>query len=92
MDTCLTCGKPFTRLKPNQRFCPGGKCRSIWHNREKGKGLMLTPDIRKELQELASAHEITENEMAVRMYRQWQNPEKGPVTDAEAFGINKAET
>ena len=81
MDSCLTCGKPFTRLKPNQRFCPGGKCRIAYHNREKGKGLMLTPEIRAELLELAAAHEVTENEMAVLIYDQILNPQKVTINN-----------
>ena len=91
MDVCLTCGKPFTRLKPNQRFCPGGKCRSVYHNREKGKGLMLTPAIRAELRELAAAHEVSENEMACRMYQQWTNPQKEPIKYEEIYGHGNQE-
>jgi len=86
MDTCIECGKPFKRLKPNQRFCSGGKCRSVYHNREKGAGLPLTPEIRTEMRELAAAHEVTENEMAVRMYYKWTNPQKEPVKIDELYG------
>ena len=89
-DECLVCGLPFKRLKPNQRFCSGGRCRSIYHNREKGKGLMLTPEIRAELRTLADAHEVTENEMAIRMYHQWTNPQKKPVEYSELYGQNGA--
>jgi len=90
-DVCLECGKHFTRLKPNQRFCAGGKCRSVYHNREKGKGLMLTPAIRAELRDLAAAHDVSENEMACRMYQQWTNPQKEPIKYEEIYGHGNQE-
>lgn len=86
MDVCLECGKPFERLKRNQRFCPGGKCRSDYHNREKGKGLMLTPALRAEIQSLAVVNEVTENEMACRMLQQIQHPDGRPLDEDEIYG------
>lgn len=52
---------------------------------------MLTPDIRAELQDMAAAHEVTENEMAVRMYQQWTNPQKEPVKYSELYGHGNQE-
>lgn len=52
---------------------------------------MLTPDIRAELREMAEAHEVTENEMAVRMYHQWTNPQKKPLDFADIYGHGNQE-
>jgi len=86
MDVCIECGKPFTRLKPNQRFCPGGKCRVQYHNREKKGGLMLTEKLRWGLRSLADAHDVSENEMACRIIHQVLNPDGRPLDDAEIYG------
>lgn len=47
---------------------------------------MLTPQLREGLRELASAHEITENEMAIRMLHQMMNPDKKPLEEADIHG------
>jgi len=86
MQICLECGKGFERIKPNQRFCPGGKCRSRYHNKEKGQGLMLTPRLRAGLRALADAHDVTENEMACIMIHQMMNPDQRPLSDGEIYG------
>lgn len=57
-----------------------------YHNREKVRGLPLTPRIRQVIQEHAAVHEISENEMAVRMLDQLLNPGQQPVMDADAYG------
>jgi len=86
MDVCIECSKPFRRLKPNQRFCPGGKCRIAYHNREKKGGLMLTERLRWGLRSLADAHDVSENEMACRIIHQVLNPDGRPLDDAEIYG------
>ena len=85
-NVCLECGATFERQKPNQRFCAGGKCRSRYHNKEKTVGLMLTPRLRVGLQALAEAHEITENEMAVRIIHQTLNPDGRPLDVGDIYG------
>jgi len=86
MDTCLECLKPFKRVKPNQRFCAGGLCRTKYHNREKGSGLVLTPKLRDRIRALAAAHDVTENEMACRMMNQLLNPDGAPLADSDIYG------
>ena len=52
---------------------------------------MLTPRLRFGLQELADAHEITENEMACKIIHQILNPDGRPLDIGDIYGKTTGE-
>ncbi|MBU4274184.1 MAG: hypothetical protein KKA28_20345 [Planctomycetes bacterium] len=86
MAMCLECGKAFEPIKPNQKFCPGGICRSKWNNKKLLSGIHISPRLRDQLQSVADAQGIPIDEMANVMLAKVLNPDGRPLDDADIYG------
>jgi len=89
-ETCLwhKCGKQFEKKQPNQKFCPGSKCKDAYNNDRKLHGHRLTQRNESKLQELADAQGKPIDEMLNEIVTRALNPDGQPLTDAEAHGVN----
>jgi len=95
MATCLwhKCGKEFTPIQDNQKFCPGGKCKDAHNNWLKMTGIHLCPRALYYIQSIANSRipPISNDEMANEMISRVANADGEPLRDDEAFGLKVRE-